>query len=340
MLTKKLGKLLKINTLLASVMVATVSFGLLTSQQAHASDYPNKPLNFVVGFGVGGSADRMTRSMTSFLADELGEPIKVINKKGAGTQIAANYVLNRPGDGYTVFASTFAPYLSNTILKGNASYTVEDFSFLNFQWFDMDLIAVNKDTPYQSLAEVLEKIRTEPKAVRASVVQGSAGHLMLRLLLEANNIPQENLALVTYNSGGKARSAVAGGQVDLISISAQGSEGIREFLRPLAIVSEERSNKWDAPTINEALKPLNVEVAVLPGSMRGFAVSTEFKQKYPERYKKLTLAIQNTLARKEVQKYLNKADIGGVWVGPEKADQLMKQNFDTFKKYAYLLKND
>jgi len=334
---KKLSKLLAVNTLLASVTIATASTAVLTSSQAYASDYPTKPLNFVVGFGVGGSADRMTRTMSSFLADELGEPIKVINKKGAGTQIAANYVLNSPGDGYTVFASTFAPYLSNTILKGNASYTIQDFSFLNFQWFDMDLVAVNKETPYQNLAEVLEKIRTEPKKVRASVVQGSAGHLILRLLLEANNIPQENLALVTYNSGGKARSAVAGGQVDLIAISAQGSEGIREFLRPLAIVSEERSNKWDAPTINEALKSLNTEVPILPGSMRGFAVSTEFKQKYPERYNKLTLAIQNTLARKDVQKFLKKSDIGGVWVGPEKASELMQQNYAIFKKYAHLL---
>ncbi|WP_010322106.1 Bug family tripartite tricarboxylate transporter substrate binding protein [Marinobacterium stanieri] len=337
MLMKKLRKLLAANTLLASATIATASTAVMASTTAYASDYPNKPVNFVVGFGVGGSADRMTRAMSSFLADELGEPIKVINKKGAGTQIAANYVLNRPGDGYTVFASTFAPYLSNTILKGNASYTIEDFSYLNFQWFDMDLIAVNKESPYQSLQEVLETIRNEPNKVRASVVQGSAGHLMLRLLLDVNNIPQENLALVTYNSGGKARSAVAGGQVDLISISAQGSEGIREFLRPLAIVSEERSNKWDAPTINEALKPMNTEVAVLPGSMRGFAVSTEFKQKHPERYQKLTTAIQNTLASKEVQSFLNKSDIGGVWVGPEKADALMKQNYETFKKYAHLL---
>ncbi len=322
-----------------SFLIALIFMSSFSINTAIADDYPNKPVNMVVGFGVGGSADRMTRAMSSFMSDELGEPLKVINKKGAGTQIAANYVLKRPGDGYTVFASTFAPYLANTILNGNASYVIDDFTYINFQWFDFDLIAVNKETEYQSLEQILTKIRNEPKAVKATVVQGSAGNLMLRLLLEKNNIPQENLALVSYNGGGKARAAVAGGQVDLIAISAQGSEGIREYLRPLAVVNNERSDKWDAPTINEALKPMNVTVPVLPGSMRGFAVSSEFKQKYPKRFEKLSLAIQNTLARKDVQKFLKKSDIGGVWVGPENATELMQQNFEIFSKYAYLLKS-
>jgi tripartite-type tricarboxylate transporter receptor subunit TctC len=302
-----------------------------------ADNYPKKPVNFVVGFGVGGSADRMTRAMSSFVSEELGQPVKVINKKGAGTQIAANYVLNRPDDGYTVFASTFAPYLPNTILKGNASYTVNDFSYMNFQWFDYELIAVNKDTEYKDLASLVTAIKEKPKAVKAAVVQGSGGHLMAKLLLEKNGIPQENLNLVTFNSGGKARSAVAGGQVDFIIISAQGSEGIREFLRPVAVVRDSESERWDAPTVNDALKPLGTEVPVLTGSMRGFAVTNEFKNKYPERYKKLAKAFESALARKDVQKFLKSSEIGGAWVGPNRSTELMVQNYETFKKYKHLL---
>jgi tripartite-type tricarboxylate transporter receptor subunit TctC len=326
-------------TVMIAFTAVTLCTMVLAPQVMAADDYPTKPVNMVVGFGVGGSADRMTRAMSSFVGDELGAPLKVINKKGAGTQIAANYVLKRPGDGYTVFASTFAPYLSNTILNGNAGYAIEDFTYINFQWFDFDLIALKKDSQFNDLQEVLEKIRSEPNSVKAAVVQGSAGHLMIRILLDANNIPQENLALVTYNGGGKARAAIAGGQVDLIAISAQGSEGIREFLKPIAVVRDERSDKWDAPTVNDALKGLDISVPVLPGSMRGFAVSTEFKQKYPERFEKISLAIQNTLTRKDVQKFLKRSDIGGVWVGPEKAGKLMKENYEVFKKYAHLLKN-
>ena len=317
--------------------VTGLTLSIILPHAAMADNYPKKPVNFVVGFGVGGSADRMTRAMSSFVSEELGQPVKVINKKGAGTQIAANYVLNRPDDGYTVFASTFAPYLPNTILKGNASYTVNDFSYMNFQWFDYELIAVNKDTEYKDLASLVTAIKEKPKAVKAAVVQGSGGHLMAKLLLEKNGIPQENLNLVTFNSGGKARSAVAGGQVDFIIISAQGSEGIREFLRPVAVVRDSESERWDAPTVNDALKPLGTQVPVLTGSMRGFAVTNEFKNKYPERYKKLAQAFESALARKDVQKFLKSSEIGGAWVGPNRSTELMVQNYETFKKYKHLL---
>ncbi|WP_370741339.1 Bug family tripartite tricarboxylate transporter substrate binding protein [Halomonas heilongjiangensis] len=302
-----------------------------------ADDFPDRPVDMVVGFGTGGSADRLARAMSNFLSEELDVPVRVTNRPGAGTQISANYILSRPDDGYTLYASTFAPYLTNTILTGGASYGIDDFSFVNFQWFDLDLIAANKDSGFEDLPSLLEEIRDNPGQVRASVVQGSAGHLMVRLLLEEAGIPQENLNLVTYNSGGEARSAVAGGQVHFTSISAEGSEGIREFLTPLAIVNDERIDQWDAPTINEALEPMDLEVPVLQGSMRGFAVSSEMERQYPERFGALTEAIQNTLARKDVQDHLSSNDIGGVWVGPERSNELMRENFEVFEQYAHLL---
>lgn len=317
---------------------AALGFTLLGGSSLLADNYPNKPINFVVGFGIGGSADRMTRSMTTFLSDELETRVKVINKKGAGTQIAANYVLRKPADGYTVFASTFTPYMANSILTGNAKYKITDFDFMNIQWFDFELLALNKNSKYNSILEVIEAIKNNPKEVKASVVQGSTGHLILKLLLEKFNIPQENLNLVTYNSGGKARTAVAGGQVDLIAISAQGSESIREFLKPIAIVKNKRDKHWDAPTLNEALASTGIELPVFHGSMRGFAVPKEFKEKYPKRYETLVNGIKRTLASKNVQKFLNKSDIGHTWTGPEESNKLVKDSFDIFEKYVYLLK--
>ena len=316
--------------------ISVLGLGLLTTS-SQAKEYPSKPVNLVVGFGIGGSADRMARSMSTFLSDELGGIIKVINKKGAGTQIAANYILNRPADGYTVFASTFSPYLANTILTGGAKYKISDFDFINLQWLDFELFAVNKDSKYNNMVEVLNAIKNHPKTVKATVVQGSGGHLILKLLLEKYNIPQENLNLVTYSSGGKARTAVAGGQVDLIAISAEGSENIREFIKPLAILKNERIKQWDVPTLNEAVKPLGFQVPVFSGSMRGFAVKKEFKEKYPKRYTELTDAIKRTLDNKDVQKFLKSNQIGYDWTGPEESNKLIDESYQFFKQYGYLL---
>lgn len=322
--------------LMTGTLAALLASLTMTAPVA-ADEFPDRPMDLVVGFGTGGSADRMTRAMSNFLSEEMGVPVRVTNRPGAGTQVSANYILSRPDDGYTLYASTFAPYLTNTILTGGAEYAIDDFSFINFQWFDLDLIAANKDSGFEDLPSLLEEIRDNPGQVRASVVQGSAGHLMVRLLLEEAGIPQENLNLVTYNSGGEARSAVAGGQVHFTSISAEGSEGIREFLTPLAVINDERIDQWDAPPINEALEPMDLEVPVLQGSMRGFAVSSEMERQYPERFEALSEAIQNTLARKDVQDHLASNDIGGVWVGPERANELMRENYEVFEQYAHLL---
>lgn len=324
-----------LKSLLVGATVTAASLAMVLP--ASADSYPERPLNMVVGFGTGGSADRLARLMSGYISEEIGVPIQVTNRPGAGTQVASNYVLNVPDDAYTVYASTFAPYLTNSILTGGANFSVDDFSYINFQWFDLDLIAANKDSGYDDLPSLLEAIREQGGQVRGAVVQGSAGHLMVRLLLDEAGIPQENLNLVTYNSGGEARSAVAGGQVDFVSISAQGSEGIREFLTPLAIVNDERIEQWDAPTINEALAPMELEVPVLQGSMRGFAVTSEVERQHPDRYEALSDAIQNALARKDVQEHLERNEMGGVWVGSERSNELMRENYAVFEKYAHLL---
>lgn len=305
---------------------------------ATAQSYPDKPVTMVVAFGVGGSADRMTRAVSSAVSEKLGQPVHVINKKGAGTLLGANYVLGEPHDGYTVLASTFSPYLLNTILEGNAKYGTKDFAYINFQWFDEDLIALNRGSKFQDLPELLSTIRDKPKTVKASVVRGSAGHLMIKLLLESNGIPQRNLNLVTYNSGGQARAAVAGGVVDFIVISAKGSEPIREYLRPLAIVSDQANKAWNAPPINEALKPMGLEVPVLPGSIRGFATTAEFKRQFPQRFEALVSAFKSALENEELQEQLKTSDIGGRWIGPNASEKLMEDSFTIFKDYSYLLK--
>jgi putative tricarboxylic transport membrane protein len=303
-----------------------------------ADDYPDRPVTFVVGFGVGGSTDRMARAMSTFIADALGQPVQVINKRGAGTLLAANYMLHQPHDGYTVFASSFSPYLANTILEGNADYAIEDFAYLNFQWFEEDIIALNKDSEYSSLPELLEDIRENPKTVRAAVVRGSAGHLMARLLLEVCGIPPQNLNLVAYNSGGLARAAVAGEVVDFIIISAEGSESIRDYIRPLAIVSSQRNPEWDTPTLTEAMASTGIEVPVLPGSIRGFGTTAKFKRDYPERFDKLALAIKMALENQETLQLLERASIGSRWIGPEQSESIMRETFAIFRNYSYLLK--
>lgn len=302
-----------------------------------ANDFPNKPITFVVGLGEGGSADRIARRMAVFLQEELKTPINVINIKQNASLDAANFVLNQPSDGYTVFASTFSPYLINTILSGKAKYKLEDFEFINLQWFDYDFFAVNKTSKLNSIKELLESIKNNPKKLSAAVINKSSGHLILKLLLEKSNIPQENLNLKFFNGGKSARKALFDKDVDLLVIAAQGSEKYREQVKPLAVVSSKRSKRWDAPTLNEALKDSKIELPVLNGPIRGFAVTKKFRKNHPNRYYILKKSLEKVLAKRKVQKALKKEKIGYIWVGSEVSNQSLKENHEIIKTYNYLL---
>ncbi|PLC52633.1 tripartite tricarboxylate transporter substrate-binding protein [Pollutimonas nitritireducens] len=303
-----------------------------------ADDWPSQPVNFVVGFGVGGSADRVIRLLAQYLGEELKQPVVVVNRPGAGGQLAATYVLAQREEGYTMLASSISPYLANSIVHTNATYSLDDFAFVNAQWSDYDLIAVHKDQPFKTLPELLESIKANPGKHSVSVVPSSAGQITTHLLLEAAGIPIKNLNIVTYESGGQARSAVAGGQVDFTILAAEGSDGIRDMIRPIAIVRDQPLENWEEATpVNEALKPMGIEIPLLDGSIRGVATSAAFKQKYPERFDKLVAAYERTMKNEKFLKQLNSMQMGADWLGPEKTTEIMQRNFDIINKYRTLL---
>lgn len=316
--------------------VAASAFAMQAPAVA-ADNWPSQPVNFIVGFGTGGSADRMARLLSQYMSPELGQPIVVVNRPGAGGQLAATQMLAQGDDGHTILATAISPYLANTIVHTGANYDIDDFAFVNGQWFDYDLVAIHKDRPFQDLPSFLESVKANPGKHSVSVVPNSSGHITTYLLLEAAGIPAENLNVVTYESGGQARSAVAGGQVDLTIISAEGSEGIRDMIRPLAIVRDEALESWDAPAVNDALKPMGIELPLLNGSIRGIATSAKFKEKYPERFDKLTQAYEKALQNQEFRDQLQKLNIGAEWVGPESITQTVQRNYDIIKKYKDLI---
>lgn len=321
---------------IAGLAVAVAVLGGVAAKSV-ADEYPSRPVTFVVGFGVGGSADRTARALAQFLPKELGQPVTVVNRKGAGGQIAATFVLSQPADGYTLLATAVSPYLANSIVHTGADYSLEDFSFINGQWSDWDLIAVNKDREFKTLGEFVTAVKKNPGKYSASVVTGSAGHLTAYLLLEAAGLPTDAYNIVTYESGSAARTAVAGGQVDITFIGGEGSEGIRDMIRPIAVVREDSAPNWDAPAVNDALKELGMEIPLVNGSIRGLASSAKFRDENPEAWGKLVAAYERTMQNPEFIAHLKKNNIGADWLGPEKTTAMVKRNFDVIKRYKGLL---
>jgi tripartite-type tricarboxylate transporter receptor subunit TctC len=316
---------------------ALVGLGLVAAPAALAQDYPSRPINIVVGFDAGGSVDRLARGLAPYLSAELGQPVTVENRPGAGGQVGTTWFLQQPADGYTLMVSPATPYLPTNILVTGASYTLDDFTFINGQWTDFAFLAVPVESPYQTAAELIDAIKANPGELSAGVTFGSAGHISTLVLLDALGLDQDAIRLVTFDGGGSLRTGIAGAQVDFSIVQAEGSETIADFIRPLAVYLTEPRDDFDAPLINDVLQPLGVEVPVLSGSVRTLISPAGFKADHPEDYQVLVDAYRAALENPEFQAWLAQNEMAGDWIGEERTTEIIRTSFDVLDQYKELL---
>ncbi|OKH88866.1 hypothetical protein LF95_01910 [Thalassospira sp. TSL5-1] len=328
----------KILSMASAALFAASTFAMSLAPAQAETKWPDQQITFVVALGPGGSADRTARAVAQRLQQELDVPIRVINQKGGGGHVGQTYFLNMPDDGSFFLASSIHPYISNAILQVGADYSLDDFAFINGQWTDVDLFALNADLPYKSPDEFMAAIKENPGKMRISVVPGSTGYINTLQLLEAYDLKEDDVNIVTYESGSAARTAAAGGQVDMTVLGADGSISIAEYIRPLAIASDKRVPDWDAPTLNEVLAKHGKKIAPLVGSMRGIAARASFKEKYPERFEIFTKAYKTILTDPAFIADLKKQGIGSDWLGPELTTEIIKSNFETLKRFKDIAK--
>jgi tripartite-type tricarboxylate transporter receptor subunit TctC len=262
----------------------------------------------------------------------------VENRPGAGGQVGTTYFLAQPADGYTLMVSPATPYIVNNILVTGASYTLDDFAFINAQWSDFTFLAVPNDRPWTTAQELVEAIKAEPGRLSAGVTFGSAGHITTVALLEALGLGADSVRLVTFDGGGPLRTALAGGQVDFSIVQAEGSETIVDLIRPLALFTSEPRAGFEAPLVRDALASYGVDIPLLSGSVRTLIAPAAFRDEHPEDYQKLVAAYQETLKNPEYQAWLKDNQMGGDWVGPEATEKVIRENFDILSQYSALLK--
>ena len=303
----------------------------------YAQAWPRRPITILVPFDVGGSADRLARGFGQYMPKYLGQPLTVTNRAGASGMIGTTWLLQQPADGYTVMLTPATPFIPINILVTKAHYTLEDFTFVNAQWTDYTALLVNKNRPWRTAAELIDAIKASPGKISTGVDFGSVGHISTLALLQALGLKPEALRFVTFDGSGAMHTALAGGQVDFYISQAEAAEVIREFVRPLAVFLDHRVPEWDAPPINDVLKPYHASVPLLSGSVRTFVFPAGFRSKHPADYAKFVSAYRSTLNDPEFQKFLKENRLAGNWVGEEQTTQIIRANFDALKKYKDLL---
>ena len=254
--------------LVKCVAVALASFAAIAGT-ALAQEFPSRPVELMVAFPAGGSTDIGARVLAAIAEKQLGQPIVVVNKGGAGGQVGWTDMARRKPDGY------FIGYLNlpatNTVIldpERKAIFGPDAFVPIINQILDPGLIWVRADSPYKSLKDLVEAARKAPNTIRTATTGIlSDDHLAILMLEEA--APGAIFRIVHLEGSAAQLKEVMGGNIDVAfdNVGAIAPRVRSGEVRALAVLDPERSKFLpEVPTTKELGYP-----TVVSNSTRGIA---------------------------------------------------------------------
>jgi len=200
---------MKLFSKIALSLLCTIFLG-----QAFAADpWPNHPIKFIVGFGPGGANDTVARVVAEAASQQLGQPIIVENKPGAGSVLGADFVAKSAPDGYTFFVSA-GGIVTNPMIKSSMPYKEGDLIPVGLLTISPSIIVVSEDSKINNMKDLLA-IAKEPKGLNFSTAgTGSTPHFVAEMLKVKAGGKYE---IIPYKSGSEGMVAVISNQVDATS---------------------------------------------------------------------------------------------------------------------------
>ncbi len=206
------------------------------------SNYPNKPINFIVPYGAGGGADSRSRQIALKMSAILKQPIIVDNKPGAGGNIGTEFIAKAAPDGYTIGMGNFAPMAVNKTLFGNLRYDPEtDLTPIVLIEKGPLVLVVNPSSPYKTVQDIVAAAKAKPGILTFSSGGIGGSHQLSAELFEQN--AGIEMIHVPYKSGSAGLTDLMAGNVTMMfdqMYSAMPSIKA-DKLRAIAITSKKRS---------------------------------------------------------------------------------------------------
>ena len=257
-----------------SLSVALALSSVLSGAAVAAPYEEGDKVTVIIGFKPGGGADRLAQLIEPFLTKETG--LKFINQyvPGASGAIAWTKVANIDGSkGDTISITQSPSMIAAYMFSKSINYSYKDFLPLANVVTDPGILVVGKDSPYNSLEDIIKAAKENPNHINVGTSGvGGGDHLSLLFLGDEAGV---KFKAIPFKGDGPANTAAMGGKVDAASSNlaityAQIKAG---NLKPLAIYADKRSDKLpDVPT----LKELGYNTS--SGSSRGFSTPKGFPQ--------------------------------------------------------------
>lgn len=226
------------------------SCGLAFAGGALAADtYPDKPVRWIVPFPAGGSTDIFARVLGETLQKDLGQPLVIENRGGAGGSIGVAQAANADADGYTITSATISTHAINASLYADLQYDpVKDFAPVILLGYVPNVLIVGADSPYRSVKDLVAAGK-DKSLTMASAGNGTSQHLTGELFAKEAGIKMSH---VPYRGSPQALQDLMGGRVDFMFDQTFGLMGSGK-VRPLAVSADARADILpDVPTLQEA----------------------------------------------------------------------------------------
>lgn len=225
--------------------------------------FPSRPLRIVVPFVAGGTSDILARIVGQAMSEELGKPVVIDNRPGAGGNVGSDLVAKAPPDGYTLVLASVGTHAINSSLYRTMPYDpVKDFTPIAGFATVPTVLVVDARSKVHSVRELIDLAKAEPGRLNyASAGIGTTQHLAGEMLNERTGIDTVH---VPYKGGAQAVTDLLSGQVTFMfpNIPVAYSYIKSGRLRALAIASDRRSPALaDVPTMSEAAGLTDFEVS-------------------------------------------------------------------------------
>ncbi|MED1440425.1 tripartite tricarboxylate transporter substrate binding protein [Aeribacillus composti] len=266
-----------------------------TKSSNKQENYPTKPIMFVAPSGAGGGWDLTARAITKILDETnlVKQTMTVENKPGGGgTVFMAEYATQDKNNDYKLFVNSPPIIINNLKAEGNSPYGYQDTTPLAQLTKDFGAIVVRADSKFQSMSQLLDAIKQNPKSVTVAggSAPGSMDHLVAILPIYKSGIDPKIVKYVSYDGGGEAIAALLGGNTDVIATDAS---SVGEYVkagkvRVLAVSAPERLGGVlkDAPTLKEL--GIDAEFTIWRGVFGPKQMSDDAKKFWENTFKKLS----------------------------------------------------
>ncbi|HEX2547233.1 MAG TPA: tripartite tricarboxylate transporter substrate binding protein [Ramlibacter sp.] len=230
--------------------VAAVALGLALTAQAA---YPERPVRIVVPYAPGGSSDVIARAISEELARELGQPVIVDNRAGAGSLLGTQHAAGEAPNGYTLLLADVPFTIVPALYRERARYSADkSFAPVALLGVAPMYLFVNQASPLRTATDLVQQAKAAPGKVSiASGGNGSLTHLMAELFMIQAGV---QLVHVPYKGAGPAMTDLAAGQVQASFTTMPTATALFQAgrVRPLAVSSPQRTRETpDVPTFRE-----------------------------------------------------------------------------------------